>query len=65
MFSLKSDLLFPSVEMAKALVRKLNPPRKSLDHYVDARELMRMQRELHEMRDRVMLNSVGWRNLMR
>jgi len=59
MYSLKSDLFFPSLETAKALARKLNPPRKVPDHYIDVRELRRMQRELQEMRDRVMLQSVG------
>ena len=46
MFSLKFDLLFPSIEMAKAAARKLNSGMKRKDVPIEPREIYRMQQEL-------------------
>jgi hypothetical protein len=61
MFSLKLDLLFPSLELAKAAAKKLNSGRRRKDLPVEPRELKRMQDELRLARDRVRLQVVAGR----
>ena len=53
MFSLKFDLLFPTIGMAKAAARKLNAGIKRKDLPVEPRELYRMQQELRAAQDRI------------
>ena len=53
MFSLKFDLLFPSLDMAKATARKLNAALKRRDSPCEPRELKRMQDELRLAREKV------------
>ena len=53
MFSLKFDLLFPSLGMAKATARKLNAARKRQDSPCEPREFKRMQDELRLAREKV------------
>jgi hypothetical protein len=61
MFSLKLDLLFPSLELAKAAAKKLNSGFRRHDLPVEPRELKRMQDELRLARDRVRLQVVAGR----
>jgi hypothetical protein len=53
MFSLKFDLLFPTIGMAKAAARKLNAGLKRPDTPIEPRELYRMQQELRAAQDRI------------
>ena len=53
MFSLKFDLLFPSLGMAKATAKKLNAALKRQDLPLEPRELQRMQDELRLAREKV------------
>jgi hypothetical protein len=53
MFSLKFDLLFPSLDMAKATAKKLNLALKRPDLPCEPRELKRMQDELRQAREKV------------
>ena len=53
MFSHKFDLLFPSLDMAKATTRKLNAALKRQDSPCEPRELKRMQDELRLAREKV------------
>lgn len=53
MFSLKLDLLFPSLDMAKATAKKLNAALKRQDSPCEPRELKRMQDELRLAREKV------------
>ncbi len=53
MFSLKLDLLFPSIGIAKATARKLNTAFKRQDLPCEPRELKRMQDELRLAREKV------------
>ena len=53
MVSLKSDLLFPALGMAKAAVRKFNTGLKRKDVPIEPRELDRMQQELRAAEDRI------------
>jgi hypothetical protein len=53
MFSLKFDLLFPSLDMAKATAKKLNMALKRPDSPCEPRELHRMQQELRQAREKV------------
>ena len=53
MFSLKFDLLFPSLGMAKATAKKLNTALKRRDLPLEPRELQRMQDELRLAREKV------------
>jgi hypothetical protein len=53
MFSLKFDLLFPSLDMAKATAKKLNASFRRQDTPMEPRELKRMQDELRLARERV------------
>jgi hypothetical protein len=56
MLSLKFDLLFPSLDMAKATARKLNANWKRTGKSADPRELKRLQDELHLTRERVRMD---------
>ena len=53
MFTLKFDLLFPSLDMAKATAKKLNTALKRQDLPLEPRELQRMQDELRLAREKV------------
>jgi hypothetical protein len=53
MFSLKFDLLFPSIDLAKATAKRLNTALKRPDSPCEPRELKRMQDELRQARDKV------------
>ena len=53
MFSLNLDLLFPSLDMAKATAKKLNAALKRQDSPCEPRELKRMQDELRLAREKV------------
>jgi hypothetical protein len=53
MFSLKFDLLFPTIGMAKAAARKLNTRLKRPDTPIEPRELYRMQQELRAAQERI------------
>jgi hypothetical protein len=57
MFSLRFDLLFPTLQAAKDLARKLNKPH--LPH-PNPRELKRMQDELRLARDKVRAETMLW-----
>jgi hypothetical protein len=50
MFSLKFDLLFPTIQAAKRLARSLNEPPIS---HADPREFKRMQVELRLAREKI------------
>ena len=53
MFSLKFDLLFPSIEIAKATAKKLNGKLKQPPSNIDPREFKRMKDELRQAREDV------------
>lgn len=53
MFSLRIDLLFPSLARAKAAARKLNQGLARRDAPIEPRELYRMQQELREAQERI------------
>ena len=53
MFSLKFDLFFPTIGMAKAAARKLNAGLTRQDTPIEPRELYRMQQELREAQERI------------
>ena len=53
MFSLKFDLLFPTLDMVKAAARKLNSGMKRKDVPIEPREIYRMQQELRAAQDRI------------
>lgn len=53
MFSLKFDLLFPSLDLAKATAKYLNRPFVRRGLPADPRELQRMQDELRLAREHV------------
>ena len=53
MFSLRIDLLFPSLERAKAAARKLNRGLARRETPIEPRELHRMQQELREAQERI------------
>jgi hypothetical protein len=63
MFSLKFDLLFPSVSAAKATARLLNRKLRPAPPLNDPRELKRMQDELRLAREELRLRSTVHRNL--
>ena len=63
MFSLKFDLLFPSLDMAKATAKKLNAVWKRPTPDVDPRELKRMKDELRLARETVRAQSIVNRQL--
>lgn len=51
MFSLKSDLLFPSIAVAKELARKLNRAASQARKSADPREIRRIKEELRQARE--------------
>lgn len=53
MFSLKIDLLFPSLELARAAARKLNKGLARREAPIEPREFYRMQQELREAQERI------------
>jgi hypothetical protein len=54
MFPLKLEVLFPTLDMAKAMARKLNGHRKvPIDHPADPRDIHRMRTELRIARETV------------
>lgn len=53
MFSLRIDLLFPSLHLAKAAARKLNQGLRRRETPIEPRELHRMQQELREAHERI------------
>ena len=61
MFSLKLDLLFPSLDLAKATAKKLNASFRRQDLPVEPRELKRMQDELRLAREHVWAQVVAGR----
>ena len=63
MFSLKFDLLFPSLEMAKATAKKLNFTLARPAPIGDPRELKRMRDELDQAREKVRQQVTAGRNL--
>lgn len=63
MFSLKFDLLFPSLEAAKATAKKLNSALKAPASHADPRELNRMRDELAQAREKLRLQVTAGRNL--
>lgn len=62
MFSLKFDLLFPSLEAAKDAARKLNAMLNSPRPHADPREYRRMLEELRMAREKVRAQSLIHRN---
>jgi hypothetical protein len=63
MFSLKFDLLFPSLDMAKATAKKLNAVWKKPAPNIDPRELKRMKDELRRARETVRAQAIVNRQL--
>lgn len=63
MFSLKFDLLFPSLDVAKATARKLNAAWRRPAPQGDPRELKRMRDELETAREKVRMQVTGGRHL--
>lgn len=63
MFPLKLDLLFPSLDKAKAAARSLNTALRRPPSTIDPRELQRMKDELRIAREKVRLQSIINRNL--
>lgn len=61
MFSLKFDLLFPSLDLAKATAKYLNRPFARRDIPVEPRELKRMQDELRLAREHVRAQVIAGR----
>jgi hypothetical protein len=64
MFFLKFDLLFPTIDMAKAAARKLNSGLKWPDTPIEPRELYRMQQELREAQERIRFQVTAGRFFM-
>lgn len=63
MFSLKSDLFFPSIELAKEIARKLNGRRKAPPvSTIDPREARRIALELEAARERTRALATAHRN---
>jgi hypothetical protein len=63
MFSLKSELFFPTIEMAKEFARKLNRRRKVQSvSTVDPREQRRIRLELEAARERARVSAIAHRN---
>jgi DNA-binding transcriptional regulator YiaG len=63
MFSLKFDLLFPSLDMAKAAAKKLNTTIRRPARDIDPRELKRMRDELALSREKVRMQATLGRHL--
>jgi hypothetical protein len=63
MFSFKSDLFFPSIEVAKQIARKLNERRKVPSvSAIDPREARRIRLELEAARERTRALAIAHRN---
>ncbi len=63
MFSLKSELFFPSIEMAKEFARKLNRRRKVQSvSSIDPREQRRIRLELELAREKARASAIAYRN---
>jgi hypothetical protein len=63
MFSLKSELFFPSIEMAKEFARKLNERRKvQSGSSIDPREQRRIRLELEAAREKARALAIAYRN---
>lgn len=63
MFSLKSDLFFPSIELAKEIARKFNERRKRPPvSVIDPREARRIGFELDAARERARASAIAHRN---
>lgn len=63
MFSLKSELFFPSIEMAKEFARKLNERRKVQSvSSLDPREQRRIRLELEAAREKARASAMAHRN---
>lgn len=63
MFSLKSDLFFPSIEVAKEIARKFNERRKvPSDSAIDPREQRRIRLELELAREKARALTIAHRN---
>jgi hypothetical protein len=63
MFSLKSELFFPSIEMAKEFARKLNRRRKVQSvSSIDPREQRRIRLELEAAREKARASAIAYRN---
>ena len=63
MFSLKSDLFFPSIEVAKQIARKFNERRKVPSvSAIDPREQRRIRLELEAACERARASSIACRN---
>jgi S-adenosylmethionine synthetase len=63
MFSLKSELFFPSIEMAKEFARKLNERRKVQSvSSIDPREQRRIRLELEAAREKARVSAIVYRN---
>jgi hypothetical protein len=66
MFSLKSDLFFPTIELAKEIARKLNDRRKSPPvSTIDPREARRIKLELDAAHERTRAMAIAHRNGLR
>lgn len=66
MFSLKSDLFFPSIELAKEIARKFNERRKRPSvSTIDPREARRIGLELDAAREKVRTAAIAHRNGLR
>jgi hypothetical protein len=63
MFSLKFDLLFPSLEAARATAKKLNFALTGSKPKADPRDLKRMRDELDRAREDVRMQVTVNRNL--
>lgn len=63
MFSLRFDLLFTSLEMAKATAKKLNARLRRSTAELDPREVKRMRDELKAAREDVASRMMTHRNL--
>jgi len=63
MFSLKSDLFFPTIELAKAIARKFNERRWSPPvSTIDPREARRIRLELELARDKAKVLAIAHRH---
>lgn len=63
MFSLKSELFFPSIAMAKEFARKLNQSRKVQSvSSLDPREQRRIRLELELAREKARVSAIAHRN---
>lgn len=63
MFSLKLDLLFPSIAMAKATAKKLNAAWQRPPSDIDPRDLKRMRDELWQAQEKVKAQAMANRRL--